>query len=92
MNRWNTRSDNGIKNGMGIDMSVTVYKEVEVDVDIEDFDTVDLMAELQSRGVDTGGLDNVMQNLQHIYELRKMNKPYEQELDAYIYDVLGKII
>ena len=29
---------------------VSVYKEVEVDVDVEDFDTSDLIEEIESRG------------------------------------------
>ena len=70
----------------------TVYKEVEVDVDLADFDTDDLIQELEDRGkmvddsrTDSGSL------VKQIYEKRKLGLDYEQELKDLIYNVLGKI-
>jgi hypothetical protein len=61
--------------------------EVEVDIDLADFDTEDLVEELESRGhsVDPQGL------LTRIYEQRKMGHCYERELDDLIWQVLGRM-
>jgi hypothetical protein len=61
--------------------------EVEVDIDLADFDTEDLVEELESRGhsVDPQGL------LTRIYEQRKMGHCYERELDELIWQVIGRM-
>lgn len=75
-------------------MYKTVYTEVEVDVDLGDFDTDDLLEELESRGslpVDSGG--NSTELLTAIWLKRRMGRTdYEHELDQLIYAGIGKII
>lgn len=69
-----------------------VYKEVEVDIDLEDFDTDDLIEELKRRGTGTTGYGNGTGVLQAIYEKRRLGKDYQQELDQLIWLGLGKIV
>jgi hypothetical protein len=75
-------------------MYKTVYKEVEVDVDLTDFDTDDLVEELESRGnLPTSPQGSAVELVNAIYEKRRMgNHNYQHELDQLIYQVLGKII
>jgi hypothetical protein len=71
----------------------TVYTEVEVDVDIGDFDTDDLLEELELRGalpVDSN--INAQEVLEAIWVKRRMGKDYSAEVDQLIYECLGKII
>jgi len=73
-------------------MYKTIYTEVEVDVELSDFDTDDLIEELESRGA--GGTDygDGKEVLEAIYEKRRLGKDYQQELDQLIWLGLGKII
>jgi hypothetical protein len=73
-------------------MYKTMYKEVEVDVDLGDFDTDDLIEELESRGAGTGEFGDGKELLQAIYEKRRLGQDYQTELEALIYLGLGKII
>ena len=63
-----------------------MYKEVEVDVDLGDFETDDLIEELESRGAGATDYGDGKEILQVIYEKRRMNKDYQQECAK-----LGKI-
>ena len=69
-----------------------MYKEVEVDVDLSDFETDDLIEELESRGAGTGEFGDGKELLQAIYEKRRLGHDYQTELEALIYLGLGKII
>jgi hypothetical protein len=69
-----------------------VYKEVEVEVDLEDFDTDELIEELERRGTGTVDYGNGTEVLQSIYEKRRLGKDYQQELDRLIWLGLGKIV
>lgn len=73
---------------------VTVTADVEVD--LSDIDTDDLIDELETRGRDynTNGVDaDEMRNLLEIIWLnRRTGKDYQNELDKLIYGVLGKIV
>jgi len=75
-------------------MYKTVYTEVEVDVDLGDFDTEDLREELESRGelpVEYGG--NATELLQAIWLKRRVGRTdYQQELDQLIYAGLGRVV
>ena len=68
----------------------TVSKEVEVDVDLGDFDTDELIDELENRGhmADT----NSKEIVESIYQKRRNGVDYQSELDQLIYVVLGKIV
>ena len=70
----------------------TIYKEVEIDVDLSDFDDDDLIQELEDRGKMVDGGDTSSGALvKQIYEKRKLGQDYEEELKQLIYNVLGKI-
>lgn len=66
---------------------------VEVEVDLDDFDTDDLIEELESRGK---GLEVASQTgtelITAIYEKRRLGKDYQRELDELIYVGIGKIV
>lgn len=70
----------------------TIYTEVEVDVDLSDFDTDDLIEELESRGSGVTDYGNGKDVLMAIYEKRRVGKNYQQELDELIWLGLGKIV
>jgi hypothetical protein len=73
-------------------MYKTVYTEVEVDVDLSDFDTDDLIEELESRGSGTLDYGDGKEVLQIIYEKRRLGQDYQTELDQLIWLGLGKFI
>ncbi len=73
-------------------MYKTVYKEVEVDIELDDFDTDDLIEELERRGAGTLDYGNGTEVLRAIYEKRRLGKDYQQELDQLIWLGLGKFV
>lgn len=71
----------------------TVYTEVEVDVDLDDFDDDDLIEELERRGKSLEVNDRTGTELvTSIYEKRRLGKNFDRELDDLIYLVTGKIL
>ena len=74
------------------------YKTVTVDaeVDMSDFDTDDLIEELEDRGKWPGSSDirfDSTELLETIWKKRRLgNHDYQTELDQLIYAVLGKVI
>jgi hypothetical protein len=72
----------------------TVYTEVEVDVSLSDFDTEDLLDELDNRGsLPTEGDVDVKEIVHNIWLKRRLgNHDYQRELDQLIYQVLGRVI
>lgn len=73
-------------------MYKTIYTSVEVDVDLSEFDTDDLIEELESRGAGATDYGDGKEILQVIYEKRRMNKDYQQELDQLIWLGTGRIV
>jgi hypothetical protein len=73
-------------------MYKTMYKEVEVDVDLSDFETDDLIEELESRGAGATDYGDGKDILMAIYEKRRMGQNYQQELDQLIWLGLGRVI
>jgi len=73
-------------------MYKTIYTEVEVDVDLTDFDTDDLIEELEGRGAGTGEYGDGKELLQVIYEKRRVGQDYQTELDQLIWLGLGKVL
>lgn len=71
-------------------MYKTIYTEVEVDVDLSEFSTEDLIEELESRG----HLANTNTNelLDVIWQKRRLGQDYSREIDLLIYSGLGKVI
>lgn len=70
----------------------TVYTEVEVDVDLSDFDTDDLIEELESRGEIVGDKSDNSVLVDTIYQKRRLGQDYQRELNDLIYQVTGKIL
>ena len=73
-------------------MYKTIYTEVEVDVDLSDFDTDDLIEELENRGAGAADYGDGKEVLEAIHEKRRLGKDYQQELDQLIWLGLGKFI
>lgn len=72
---------------------VTVYTEVEVDVDLGDFETDDLIEELEKRGRGFEVNSSTPAELvTQIYENRRLGKDYQKEVDELIYVAIGKIV
>lgn len=65
---------------------------VDVDVDLGDFDTEDLVEELENRGVGGASTAQSTEMLEKIWLLRRMNKPFEAELDQLLWLALGKTL
>jgi len=64
---------------------------VTVDVDLSDFDTDELVEELESRGEVIGGYEN-NSLVTAIYEKRRLGQDYQTELDTLIYEVTGRFL
>jgi len=73
-------------------MYKTIYTEVEVDVDLADFDTDDLVEELESRGAGTTDYGDGRELLTAIWLKRRQGQDYQTELSQLIYNGIGKII
>jgi len=74
-------------------MYKTIYTEVEVDVDLSEFDTDDLIEELESRGAGVEPeFGDGKEILQTIYEKRRLKQNYQTELDQLIWMGLGKFL
>jgi hypothetical protein len=70
----------------------TIYKEVEIDVELSDFDTEDLIEELESRGSPAFDVGDGNALVVSIYEKRRLGKDYQAELDQLIYQVTGRAL
>jgi hypothetical protein len=73
-------------------MYKTIYTEVEVDVNLSDFDTDDLIEELESRGSGVLDYGDGKEILLAIHEKRRLGKDYQTELDQLIWLGLGKFV
>jgi hypothetical protein len=69
-----------------------VYKEVEIDIDLDDFDTDELVEELERRGSGTVDYGDGKDVLMSIYEKRRLGRDYQKELDQLIWLGLGKVL
>ena len=71
----------------------TIYTEVEVEVNISDFDTEDLIEELEDRDeLPSRGLVNGNELVEQIWMLRRNGQDYQRQLDNLIYQVTGHIV
>jgi hypothetical protein len=68
----------------------------DVDIDLYDIDTEDLIEELERRGKNPNDIEMINLELKEMVEKiwmnRRTGKGYQAELDQLIYDVLGKVI
>jgi hypothetical protein len=70
----------------------SVYTEVEVDVDLGDFETDDLLEELESRGsLPPEGNVDAKELIEQMYYLHRQGKDCTHMLDPLFYSVLGRI-
>ena len=69
----------------------TVYTEVEVDVNMEDFSDDDILEEAEIRGLNIDG-GNYNELINQIFQLRRLGKPFDRELDEYLYMKTGRIV
>ena len=73
------------------------YITTEVEVELSDFDTEDLVEELESRGHDFAenniplGNGNGDSLLDKIYQKRRTNRNFDAELDLFLQQSLGRI-
>jgi hypothetical protein len=71
------------------------YVSVDVDVDLTDFETDELIEELDRRGRDynTHGVDGdeARTLLEQIYQARRTAQPYEHQVAQLIWYVLGRM-
>lgn len=70
-------------------MTKTIYREIDIDIDLSDFSDEELLEELRNRGI--VNIDSVTENLEEIYQKKRLNKNYEKDLDKLIYKILGRI-
>jgi len=70
----------------------TVYKEVEIDVELGDFDDDDLLEEMETRGLSVSTHGDSKELLETIWLKRRQNQDFDTELDQLIYASLGKIV
>ena len=70
----------------------TVYKEVEIDVDLADFDDEEILDEMEIRGLGLVDRSITTELLVTIYYKRRMGQDYQMELDQLIYNGIGKIL
>jgi hypothetical protein len=74
----------------------TITAEVDVDIELEEFDDDDLLDELERRGLDMNTKfvdgDRMREILEQIWLKRRTNKDYQRELDDLIYFGIGKIL
>ena len=74
-------------------MHKTIYTEVEVDVDLGDFETDDLLEELEERGaLPVEGSYDAKELVEQMYYLHRQGKDCTHLLDPLIYSVLGRIV
>lgn len=70
---------------------VTKFVEVEVEVDLADFETDELIEELESRDEMIDMKYNIDSIVESIYNLKRNNRSYDKEVSDLIYNVLGRI-
>ena len=74
------------------------YITTEVEIDLSEFDTEDLVEELESRGHDFVKNDILLGNgngnslIEQIYQKRRTNRNFDAELDQFLQLSLGRII
>jgi hypothetical protein len=72
--------------------SVTVYKLVEFDVGLDEFDTTVLIEELKNRGTTNMEHGDGRALLEAIYQKHRTGQDYSEELRTLMYHGLGKIL
>lgn len=72
-----------------------MYKTVEVEVDISDFDNEDLIEVLENRGYTvnkTGYKFDEGEQIEELYQAIKLGKPYDELVRKFVMDHSGRIL
>lgn len=72
--------------------SKTIYTDVEVEVDLNDFSDEELLDELAERDLIPGGHGTGSELIDKIFNLRRQGKNFDKELDEYLYIQTGRAI
>jgi len=68
------------------------YRMIEVEVDLSSYYDEDLIEELESRGKYSPTMGDSDELIDKIFHLRRLGKPYERELDEYLYIRTGRAV
>ena len=69
------------------------YTTVDVEIDLDDFTTEDLIEELKHRNAYQQELpEEFIEKLAHIHHARLCGQPWEDDLDRFLKDTLGRAI
>jgi hypothetical protein len=68
------------------------YANVYVEVCLDEFDTIDLIEELESRGHIHDLSSSPSEKLESIYRKKVLGQDFDQELNELIYQELGRIV
>jgi len=71
----------------------TIYTEVEVEVDMDDFSDEDLLEELESRNIQPVGWDNpenTKELVYKMYEKKRLNQNIDEELREFFWRTIGR--
>ena len=69
------------------------WTTVDVEIDLDDFATEDLVEELERRNDSIKRIpDDVIEQLEHIHRARLCGQPWEDDLDRFLKDTLGRAI
>jgi hypothetical protein len=66
------------------------YKNVYVEIDLDDFTDEELIEELNIRGVEVPV--STIEIVESIYERRRAGQDYQKLLDDLIYQIIGKLV
>jgi len=66
------------------------YKNVYVEIDLDDFTDEELIEELNIRGVEVPV--SAIEIVESIYERRRAGQDYQKLLDDLIYQIIGKLV
>lgn len=70
---------------------ISVEKYVDIDIDMDDFEDEDIIAEFERRSLGEAPEDT-KELLKILYQKRRTGQNYEQELDQLIYNTLGRLL
>jgi hypothetical protein len=68
------------------------YANVYVEVCLDEFDTIDLIEELESRGQSHDLSSSLLDKLEVIFHKKVLGQDFDQELNELIYQELGRIV
>lgn len=71
---------------------VMVYKDIEVEVDLDEFDDDSLIDEVERRNLISKMPVPGAELITKIWQKRRVDQKFDHELDELIYQVTGKII